>query len=1485
MKHLSTLLVILLVGSNLFFLPTSDSKPFNTSEISLDTHDTLIEKEPANTESEKMDWWNNWFRDTNNNRIDDLIDQSAGTGVDEFPVFIDFNRRPTSADLEILEGIGAVPTYTAKYIDTICAENVPFGSIEKIALLPDIVMVELQPEIQSLLDVSSPSIRSGSSVIYSPYSVSNLGYSGNHVVIAIVDTGVDDNLHRALRGSYVGGADLSGVLDLNNTNPNDEFGHGTHTAGTALGNGGRDGQYVGIAPNASLVDVKISLGLGGDILEGIEWTIDNKESKNISVISLSAGSSSGSDGTDAMSRAANRAVDSGMVFMASAGNDGRNFMISPAAADKVIAVGATSDKSTIDRSDDTIAGFSNYGPRRSDNDEDNMDELKPELVAPGVNIMAPQFDTRDSYISLSGTSMSCPQVAGTAALMLEANPHLTPLEIRELLIETAESRGSLTKPELSDKYNGKYGFGILDAYGAVKRAENLRSGTLEGPSLVKAGLISDFSYEVELTRTEFMKSRDVLDLQLKVPGEWSEPEQVEITNDLFDSGISSSILVQTTTSANNEWLIKASIEYSGEVSSPYNFFPKITFKSKAPVNVQNDDRFRFTGSIIINDLTGEAVDLDLFVEPQQESIDLYVNSNDITFSNENPVFNENVVIKAMINNSGTSDARNVMVNFTDGPPRTGRVIGTDYVNKIPAGGANIASVTWTATPGVHTIYVVVDPLNTIPETDENNNVAPSTPIVVQGGINNPPSAELDVIPPRPSAGQPVTFDGSDSRDSDGEVVKYLFDFGDGLNSSWIDFETTQHVYEAAGTYVATLVVEDNGGQQSLPVTQVVNVTGPGGGGDAQYYFYMNSKLLDIKPVSNSDDFVKVPNSFSGGRLPSWKYAGNWSTGTDESLPSMNLQGQTRFFAWVQNKGSTPVNLMQLEFTLKVNNANVSESAVGRTANLTPGGDPELISAEASITQDYRIKHSDRITVSVRSLVNSNDAAIVFASMAHDTRVEFHYEVPELFPPEAQAGPDSTAYVNEDVAFNGNGIDDGEITLYQWDFDGDLIYDWESTTNGITTHSYDQPGIYFARLQVTDDDGLTAYDERKITINSGSPNQEPTVDIHTPEANEEVEGTVMITGRAQDELEVKEVQVSFNGGNWNKAQIKAVGSGVYTWAYEWDTTIFENGPNSISARSYDGSLYSTVETISVEVNNIDMPPEILSAKVKPVSVEADGETVVVFTVEVFDDGPPEEIDVTIDLRPIGGRNAQQMYDDQTHGDKKEDDQEYTYRTTVPGDIEPGEKELEITVTDGIGQEATAKIELEVLEDTTPDENSPPELLTPIAEPTIIPNDGETSVTFTVLVQDEDGLDDIELVVIDLSPIGGSASTIMSDDGISNGDSVGGDGIYTFTTVVPTTIEPGEKQLTVFVTDKSSVSAFDTITLVVKKSEPVSKSSMVEQIFDFLTQPTILFIIGLIIILAVVVILLRISQKGKKRGTTGTPMSGLEERPVDEQQFDN
>jgi serine protease AprX len=280
------------------------------------------------------------------------------------------------------------------------------------------------------------------------------GTTGLGVGVAVVDSGVAANLpdwrDATGRSRVVASVEFSSLTN----SLSDAQGHGTHVAGIVAGNSWFNnsvpGKYVGIAPEANIISVKVSDDAGmsytSDVVDAIEWVIANRTTHNIRVMNLSLVSSvPESYKTSILSAAVQRAWFSGILVVVSAGNSGPNTMAYPPANDPfVITVGAADSKGTTSPADDGIAPWSSYGTT-----QDGFS--KPDVVAPGRYIasalasssstLAKNFPNRitdTNYIWMSGTSMAAPVVAGIAALAFEARPTLTNDQVKWLLMNTAQ---------------------------------------------------------------------------------------------------------------------------------------------------------------------------------------------------------------------------------------------------------------------------------------------------------------------------------------------------------------------------------------------------------------------------------------------------------------------------------------------------------------------------------------------------------------------------------------------------------------------------------------------------------------------------------------------------------------------------------------------------------------------------------------------------------------------------------------------------------------------------------------------------------------------------------------------------------------------------------------------------------------------------------------------------------------------------------------
>ena len=435
-------------------------------------------------------WWHGFWSDSDSNGFDDRLqlivageresvsvtsiigDDGRGTVA----IIVHYAWHPGDSDIDSLREIIEQHGWEEEeswfmvmdHLDAIVLDHVPVSSLVDIWSLEGVVLVEEQSVIVPYLDKATKGSKVRESGIYDE-TLRGLGYHGSGKVIAILDTGVD-NEHFSLDDfsdnnkdntkdpddiedpKWVGGCDATGVgqSGCNDEDPDDGDGHGTHVAGIALGTGDSGRVNQGYSPGSYLVDVKVMEDYGGgnsqSILAGIQWAINNRDtdwgnnasSRGIHVLSMSFGRASSAvgdnneDGSSAEGSLVNQASESGLVCVAAIGNDGANNVNSVGAADTAITVGWLDDKNTIDRSDDSISSNSNYGPRTDDEDGDSWDEMKPWVVAPGSNINSAQHAessgiipgsevnrASDDYTQKSGSSMSTPAVAGLVAIMLE----------------------------------------------------------------------------------------------------------------------------------------------------------------------------------------------------------------------------------------------------------------------------------------------------------------------------------------------------------------------------------------------------------------------------------------------------------------------------------------------------------------------------------------------------------------------------------------------------------------------------------------------------------------------------------------------------------------------------------------------------------------------------------------------------------------------------------------------------------------------------------------------------------------------------------------------------------------------------------------------------------------------------------------------------------------------------------------------------------
>jgi len=337
-------------------------------------------------------------------------------------VIITFKDKVDQNVLQSITSTQGKVTFKPEEVHSISA-TVPSNTIDRLSSYPSVKAIEKDT---MMMVVKSQTQDWGIEKTNTPKAW-NLNYTGKGIKVAVLDTGIATH-----SDVYVsGGVSFAPYT----TSYNDDNGHGTHVAGI-IGAENNDQGTVGVAPDAELYAVKV-LGSNGsgytsDIVSGIDWAIAN----NMDIINMSLGTQTESL---ALKDAVTRAINSGIVVVAAAGNDGNSLGTGdtvdfPARYDNVISVAA------ID-SNNNKAYFSSAGP-------------SVDVAAPGVSI----YSTLNTggYGYMQGTSMASPYVAGVLALYKEAYPNYSATQLETLLKENAIDLGTVGKDNL-------YGYGLVQS--------------------------------------------------------------------------------------------------------------------------------------------------------------------------------------------------------------------------------------------------------------------------------------------------------------------------------------------------------------------------------------------------------------------------------------------------------------------------------------------------------------------------------------------------------------------------------------------------------------------------------------------------------------------------------------------------------------------------------------------------------------------------------------------------------------------------------------------------------------------------------------------------------------------------------------------------------------------------------------------------------------------------------------------------------------
>ncbi|MPW25911.1 S8 family serine peptidase [Alkalibaculum sp. M08DMB] len=355
---------------------------------------------------------------------------------------------------KVLETCDCKIKYRLDIIDAVAVE-LPASKIKELSQIREVSFIADDSKVTTQMDVVRGSVSSDLS--------EDFGYDGEGIGVAVLDTGVYPHEDLTAKGNRI----IAFKDFVNNYNsPYDDNGHGTHVAGIIGSDGySSKGKYRGIAPKTNIVGVKVMNKEGGgstsDIVAGMQWVLNNKDKYNIKIMSLSLGSDADlRENEDPLVKGVNAVWSKGIVVVTAAGNSGpdRGTINSPGISEKVITVGCSDSKGTIDITDDVISDFSSRGPTVSH-------RSKPDIVAPGVDVNSLKSNVNyspsnksiaikeKSYLKQSGTSMSTPVVSGAIALLLQKEPDLSPDNIkRKILRCTKKIKGT----------NYEQGKGLID---------------------------------------------------------------------------------------------------------------------------------------------------------------------------------------------------------------------------------------------------------------------------------------------------------------------------------------------------------------------------------------------------------------------------------------------------------------------------------------------------------------------------------------------------------------------------------------------------------------------------------------------------------------------------------------------------------------------------------------------------------------------------------------------------------------------------------------------------------------------------------------------------------------------------------------------------------------------------------------------------------------------------------------------------------------
>ena len=393
------------------------------------------------------------------------------------------------------------------------AGTVHAGDVINLSNQSNVSYISLDRTVNATLDYTSDAVNA-------PFAW-NSGLKGTGVGVAVIDSGIYP--HPDLNNTWGRSRIVYRKSFVTGGVQYDDYGHGTHVAGIVAGDGNSSAVpgtlhlLRGIAPNANLLDLRVldKNGASTDsaVIAAIQQAVHLKNQYNVRVINVSLGRPIWeSCALDPLCQAVEAAWKSGIVVVVAAGNLGRNgyaTVTAPGNSPHAITVGCMKTFETYPRTDDLIASYSSRGPTYADL------TVKPDVVAPGnlvvsllapgstlatefpANVVSPSYYSPpltgpSQYFRLSGTSMATPVVSGAVALMLQANPSLSPDTVKARLMKTATKSfppySTATDPTTGQSYTDAYdiftiGAGYIDIEGALQ-SQDVAYASAASPSVV-----------------------------------------------------------------------------------------------------------------------------------------------------------------------------------------------------------------------------------------------------------------------------------------------------------------------------------------------------------------------------------------------------------------------------------------------------------------------------------------------------------------------------------------------------------------------------------------------------------------------------------------------------------------------------------------------------------------------------------------------------------------------------------------------------------------------------------------------------------------------------------------------------------------------------------------------------------------------------------------------------------------------------------------